>query len=89
MTTADNGMPEIKEYDNRGNEIHYRDSDGYEVWWEYDKNNNVIHYRTCDGYEVWWEYDEKGNVIFRKESDSVVDTPQDEWTAYDGYKDKP
>ena len=28
MTTADNGMPEIKEYDEKGNVIHYRDSNG-------------------------------------------------------------
>ena len=51
MTTADNGMPEIKEYDNRGNEIHFRDSDGYESWHEYDANNNMIHLRISNGKE--------------------------------------
>ena len=33
---------EIREYDNNGNVIHYRTSDGYEVWCEYDNNGNVF-----------------------------------------------
>jgi len=36
----------IKEYDNNGNVIHYRDSSGFEEWHEYDDNGNVINTRT-------------------------------------------
>ena len=50
-------MNEIKEYDEKGNLIHYRDSDGYEYWREYDKNGNEILIRNSDGYDYWSEYD--------------------------------
>jgi YD repeat-containing protein len=53
----------IREYDNNGNVIHSRDSDGYEVWCEYDNNGKCIHFRDSDGYEVWYDYDTNGNVI--------------------------
>jgi YD repeat-containing protein len=45
-------MKEITEHDERGNPIHYRNSDGYEVWNEYDENNNMIHFRNSDGVVV-------------------------------------
>ena len=32
----------IKEYDNNGNMIHYRNSRGFEEWREYDTNGNVF-----------------------------------------------
>jgi YD repeat-containing protein len=35
-------MKEIKEYDKNNNEIHYRNSYGFERWHEYDENNNPI-----------------------------------------------
>ena len=44
-------MEEIKEYDEKGNLIHSRDSDGFEAWREYDANNNLINYRNNDGIE--------------------------------------
>ena len=44
-------MTVIKEYDEKGNEIHYRDSDGRECWYEYNANNRLIHYRTSDGFD--------------------------------------
>ena len=71
MTTADDTMPEITEYDEKGNMIHLRTSKGVEAWWEYDANNNEIHYRDSNGVEEWIKYikyDAKGNVIFRKKS---------------------
>ena len=34
--------PSIK-YDANGNEIHYKDPDGFEYWKEYDANGNCIH----------------------------------------------
>ena len=54
--------------DEKGNEIHYKDSNGYEYWKEYDENHNEIHYKTSDGYERWQEYDENGNEIHYKDS---------------------
>ena len=44
-------MEEIKEYDEKGNLIHHRDSTGFESWSEYDENNNEIHFRDSDGRE--------------------------------------
>ena len=38
-------------FDKNGNEIHLRNSDGFERWSEYDENNNLIHYRNNDGIE--------------------------------------
>jgi YD repeat-containing protein len=58
----------IKEYDNNGNEIYYRDSSGFEEWNDYDNNGNVIHYRNSFGYEVWREYDNNGKCIHYRDS---------------------
>ena len=43
-------MNDITEYDEHGNEIHTRDSAGFEQWREYDKNGNEILIRNSDGY---------------------------------------
>ena len=34
-----------KEYDENGNMIHYKNSDGVEYWREYDGYDNEIHYK--------------------------------------------
>ena len=49
-TIADKNT-EIKEYDEKGNLIHYRNSKGVECWYEYNANNRLIHYRNNDGIE--------------------------------------
>jgi YD repeat-containing protein len=59
----------IYEYDSNGNEIHYKDNDGYEWWCEYDSNGKLIHFKTSDGVEYWHEYDANGNYIHFKNSD--------------------
>jgi len=53
----------IERFDEMGNVIYYRDSEGNEEWREYDEKNNVTHYRDSDngGCEEWYEYDEDGN----------------------------
>ena len=38
-----------EEYDENGNMIHIKDSDGYESWKEYDNNGNMIHYKNSNG----------------------------------------
>jgi len=84
MTTADdNETPEVTEYDDRGNLIHSKDSDGYEAWREYDANDNMIYYRNSKGFEWWREYDANNNMIHYRNSNDVVggqrrtiDTPQ-------------
>ena len=43
--------PSIK-YDENGNMIHYKNSDGFEEWWDYDENNNPIHYKNSNGDEI-------------------------------------
>ena len=47
--------------DSKGNEVHRKDSDGYEYWNEYDENNILIHHKHSNGLEYW--YDSKGNMI--------------------------
>jgi len=53
----------IKEYDDNGNCIHYRDSDGYEYWREYDDNGRYIYYKDSKGFEKRNEYDENGKLV--------------------------
>jgi YD repeat-containing protein len=54
-----NGKENWKEYDPKGNMIHYRDSDGNEEW--YDENGNIIYHKFKSGYAEW--YDSNGNII--------------------------
>ena len=58
-------MKNCKEYDEKGRLIHYKDSNGYEVWKEYDEEGNITHTRYSDGREVWWE-DDKNNGGLKK-----------------------
>ena len=46
----------LYEYDSKGNEIHYKNSNGYEWWYEYDSNGKVIHFKDSNGDETWREY---------------------------------
>ena len=62
----------LYEYDEKGNEIHFKYSDGYEVWREYDENNNIIHRKYGDGDELWYEYDENNKLIHQ--SKSIINT---------------
>lgn len=65
----------IREYDEKGNLIHYKDSTGYEYWSEFDEKGNLIHYRTySDGYEQWREYDEQG-----KRTGALINYRNGEW----------
>ena len=56
-------------YDENGNEIHHKDSDGYEAWVEYDSKGNVIHLKNSDGEEV--RYNANGKPISKKEYDKI------------------
>jgi len=77
---------EPKDFDERGNRIHFRSDDGLEYWTEYDANNNEIHFRSHDisrglgdeGEEWWKEYDENNNEIHFRNSDG-----REEWREYD------
>ena len=53
----------IKEYDDKGNLIRFKNSNNFKYWYEYDDRDNLVHYKDSKGYEVWNEYDEKGNII--------------------------
>ena len=50
------------EYDDKGNEIHYKDSKGYEEWNEYDDKGDMIRYKNSNGYEWWNEYDDNNSL---------------------------
>ena len=64
--------------DSKGNEIHYKNSDGTEYWNEYDENNNKIHRKDSNGYEYWYEFDENNNLIHSKNSNGY-----EYWSEYD------
>ena len=40
----------MKEYDEKENITHYKDSTGFEFWKEYDEGK-LIHYKNSDGFE--------------------------------------
>ena len=71
----------ISEYDNNGNLIHSKNSNGYEYWKEYDSNGNLIHSKDSDGYESWKEYDSNGNQIHYKDSSG-----EEYWHEYTYWK---
>ncbi len=76
-TTMSNNTP-IREYDANGNEIHYKNSDGFETWYQYDVNNNMIRYKNSSGFEAWYEFDSNNNQIHYKNSDGY-----ESWREYD------
>ena len=45
----------LREYDERGNCIHYKNSDGFEWWSEFDERGNEVHHKNSDGFESWRE----------------------------------
>lgn len=68
----------IREYDERGNEIHQQVSPLYEEWYEYDERGNLIYEKHSSGYEIWYEYDERDNKIHVEDSRG-----EEEWYEYD------
>jgi hypothetical protein len=59
-------------YDERGNELTYKNSNDY--WRErtYDEMGNVLTYNSSKGYSDERTYDEKGNELTYKNSDGVM-----------------
>lgn len=51
------------EYDENGNEVHSKTSDGLEEWHKYDSNGKLIHSKDSEGAEEWYEYDCDGNLM--------------------------
>lgn len=50
-------------YDDNGNIIYSKDSDGLEHWYEYNELNKIKYHKTNNGFEIWYTYDDKGNEI--------------------------
>ena len=71
----------ISEYDNNGNLIHSKDSNGSEGWYKYDSNGNLIHSQNSHGLEKWYEYDSNGNQIHYKDNDG-----EEYWHEYTYWK---
>ena len=71
----------ISEYDNNENLIHFKDSNGSEVWYKYDSNGNLIHSQNSHGLEKWYEYDSNGNQIHYKDNDG-----EEYWHEYTYWK---
>ena len=67
-TTNEDGYWEERTYDEKGNELTYKDSDGY---WEertYDENGNELTFKDSDDYWNKRTYDEKGNQLTYRNS---------------------
>ena len=69
---------EIRKYDEKGNLIYKRYSDGYEICYEYNKDNKQIHYKTSSGFESWSEYDINNNLVYSKNNEG-----SECWSKYD------
>ncbi len=54
-----------EEYDNNGNLIYNKDSDGFEEWQEYDDKGQIIHHKDSEGFAFWKEYHDNGDVSYR------------------------
>ena len=65
------GAWELKEYDERGNEIYYKLFDGFWRKIEYNKQNLETYREDSNGFWTKIQYDKYGNVIY-KEYDSGV-----------------
>ena len=63
-----NSIFQRTKFDERGNIIYYKTSNGFEVWRKFDKNNNMIYYKDSDGTECWRKFDERNNCIHYKDS---------------------
>lgn len=42
-------------YDEKGNEVHWKGTDGSECWYEYDEKGNEIYHKIDDGREFWYK----------------------------------
>ena len=74
----------LREYDSNGNEIHFKNSNGYEWWYDYDSNGKLIHYKNSNGYETW--YDSNGNKITKKQFDKLNSSCAGKVVEIDGQK---
>ena len=66
------------------NEIHFKDSDGFESWSEYDSNGKITHSKNSNGDEFWC--DSKGNRITKKEFDKLNSSCDGKVVEIDGRK---
>lgn len=49
------------DYDENGNKVHCKDSNGLEKWYKYDEKGNMTYVKCSNGkHEEWHEYNEKG-----------------------------
>lgn len=55
-------------YDENGNVLTYKDSNGYSYEYAYDKNGKALTYKNSNGYSEEYTYDENGKVLTYKDS---------------------
>lgn len=58
-----NGYEKRTIFDDLGQEILYKESNGFTRWSEY-KEDKLLHRKDSEGYEEWNRYDEDGKLIF-------------------------
>ena len=59
----------VTQYDDNGNEIYSKDSEGFERFWKRNDQGKPVYYKNSNGYEKFFEYDGRGNLIHHKNSD--------------------
>ena len=68
----------VKEYDENGKLIYFKNSSGYEEWKEYDDSGNIVHYKDSNEFESWTDYNINGFIIHYKDSHGY-----EYWKDYD------
>ena len=55
-------------YDDKGNKLTYKNSDGFSKEYTYDSNGNILTYKDSNGFSKEYTYDDKGNRLTYKDS---------------------
>jgi len=58
-------------YDSNGNQLAFKDSDGYWKEKTYGSNGNLLTYKNSDGFWKEWTYDSNGKQLTVKDSNGV------------------
>ena len=57
------GFKCLREYDENGNMVYYKDSEGRESWLEYNKKYRKLYFKNSDGSCYCKTYNKRGKLI--------------------------
>ena len=70
--SLDEGFWYKQEYDSRGNEIYYEDSDGYWFKRQFDTRGKRIYFETIYGRWSKYEYNNEGDLIYYEDNEGII-----------------